>query len=230
MSTSEPDLLANARRLEQRILERVRGACITLASKVGLQFASIDAQPVVKIRSSSGRTVVGGSTPDAPMLLWGTGGFELSACIDKNDQALAIPLESDHATFYSSGKISDPATQRVHDRGLAVAIPFAFRKAAQAIAGELYLGHPGKKLHVKIDREGLRIELDVPGVSGQIVIGAGATRAAARVDDEVVGTLGFSAWANGVDAALVLAMSENAVPYTNTIGKVATGSATTVIR
>lgn len=225
-----PDLLKNAQKLEQSILERVRGSCLALLSKVGDTFAAATAQPVVKIRANNGRTVVAGPTPDAPVLHWGTGGFELSACIDKDDVALAVPLESDHAGYYASGKVSDPATTRQHDRALAVVLPFAFRKAAQAAAGSLFLGHKGKGLWIKIDREGLRMELEIPGVNGRLDLGAGATLAAARQTDPVTATGGFSAWANGVDAALALAMSENLVPYTAEIGTISGGSGATFIR
>ncbi len=230
MSKHDPSLVGNAKQMEQSIYERVRGVCLALANKVGDKFLTTDAQPVVKIRSPNGQTTVAGPTQGAPILHWGMGGFELSSCFDKGDGCLALALESDHGNFLATGKISDPATPRVHDRSLTAVLPLAWRKAIAAAAGELYLGHPGKKLHIKINRDQLSIELDIAGVGAKIVLGAGATQGAARIGDGVTATAGFTTWANGVDAALLLAMSENAFPYTAQIGTVAEGSTEVFIR
>lgn len=230
MRKHDPSLVGNAKQMEQSIYERLRGACLALANKVGDKFLTTDAQPVVKIRSPNGQTTVAGPTPGAPVLHWGMGGFELSSCFDKGDGCLALALESDHANFYATGKISDPATPKVHDRSLSVVLPLAWRKKIAAAAGELYLGHAGKGLHFKINRDQLLIEIDIAGVGAKIVLGAGASQGAARIGDAVAATQAFTLWAQGVDAALVLAMSENLAPYTAEIGTISEGSAEVFIR
>jgi hypothetical protein len=224
MSGSETQL-DQLRRVENRVLERVRGAALALLTKVAPNFTKATAQPVVKVRAANGETVVAGPTPDAPVLVFGTGGFELSMCADANDAVLSLPLESDHANFLKSGKISDPATPRVHDRGLAVSLPFAFKKALAAAAGEIYLGHAGKSLYLKINRNTLVLELEVAGVGAKIKIGKGALKGAARLDDPVVMSGALMTYLTNLSAAVPFA-----APVPNmTIGTISGASGKVVI-
>lgn len=197
----EESLLKNAKRIKAWIVESIRGPAIVKLTKIVPGFVTADAQPVVKVRAPNGRTTPAGPTPGAPVVVWGTGGFELSACIDPEDTALSLPLESDHAGFYRTGQLADPASPRVHDRGLAVSLPFSTRKSAAAGAGEVYLGHPGKSLHVKINREQFEVEIEAGGITGRIKIGKGATRGAARDGDTVAKTALMQTWMSQVTAA-----------------------------
>lgn len=219
---SAPRILDGLIKAERSVLEQMRGPALVFLTKIK-DFVTATAQPVINIQAGN-RTAAAGPTPDAPMLVWGAGGFELSTCLDQGDSALSLPLETDHAAFYASGKVSDPATPRLHDRGLAVSLPFRFAKAVAAGAGEVYLGHPGKGLYLKISREALLLELQVAGVGAKIKIGKDATLAAARETDTVDGTAGFLAWANGVAAAAGVAAFAGSL-----IGRISSGSGTVTI-
>lgn len=228
---SDDSLLKNGKKAALRILERMRGPALVLLRSATPRFERADAQPTVKIRSDKGQTFDPSPTPRAPVLTFGTGGFQISMDIQDGDPALGVPLESDHTNYLATGKVSDPASARVHDVGLTTVLPFRWLgDKIAALSGELYMGHAGKKLHVKISRDQLLIEFEVPDGSGRINIGAGASMRAARSGDDVAAKPGFTAWAQGVDAALILAMSENLVPYDPDIGTIASGSATTYIR
>jgi hypothetical protein len=223
VTESSPSLKSNGRKLETSILERVRGPAIALLSALGSAWQTATAQPVVRVRQGN-RTADAGPTPGAPVLALGGGGFEFSHCIDAGDTALAIPLESDHAGFLASGKVSDPATPRVHDRALAVSLPVRVGKAGSAGAGELYLGHAGKGLYLKISRDTLALEIEVAGVSAQIRIGKGATLGAARLGDPVDLSPAMALWVTNVTAAAMVAPLVG-----DTIGQVSGASSKTVI-
>lgn len=217
-----PRILDGLIRAERSVLEQLRGPALVFLTKVK-DFVTATAQPVVNIQSGN-RTVAAGPTPDAPVLVWGAGGFELSTCLDQGDGALSLPLETDHAAFYASGKVSDPATPRLHDRALAVSLPFRFAKQVAAGAGEVYLGHPGKSLYLKINRETLVLEMEVAGVGAKIKIGKAATQAAARENDSVDGTAEFLAWLNGIAS-----LAGGASYPLETIARISSGSGTVTI-
>ena len=219
---SAPRILDGLIKAERSVLEQMRGPALVFLTKIK-DFVTATAQPVINIQAGN-RTAAAGPTPDAPMLVWGAGGFELSTCLDQGDSALSLPLETDHAAFYASGKVSDPATPRLHDRGLAVSLPFRFAKAVAAGAGEIYLGHPGKGLYIKINRETLVLELEVAGVGAKIKIGKGATQAAARQNDLVDGTADFLAWLNGIAS-----LAGGASYPLETIARISSGSGTVTI-
>lgn len=214
------------------MLERIRGPAIALLKKIYPGQAAADAAPVVNIRAENGQTIAAGATPAAPVLLWGSGGFELSACIDPDDQALALPLESDHAGFYGTGKPANPASTRQHDRGLAALLTFAYRKAAQALPGQLYLGHKAAGVWIVLDREAKTLTVEAPAIGGKIIIGAGAGPAyrAARTGDTVVGSDGMNAWGASVETRLAGLGAPPGAPYDPDIGNIGSGSATTFIR
>lgn len=233
---SDDSLLKNGKKAALRILERMRGPALVLLRSATPWFERADAQPTVKIRNDKGQTFDPSPTPRAPVLTLGTGGFQLSMDIQDGDPALGVPLESDHTNYLATGKVSDPASSRVHDVGLTTVLPFRWLgDKIAALSGELYLGHPGKKFHLKFNRDQLKIELEWPTGQGRLELGFGASLGAARETDPVeatVGIGGFKAWAQGVDAALLVAMSENAVPFPpdNVIGKIKSGSGETFIR
>jgi len=193
---AEPHILDNLVQAERSVLEQLRGPCLVILSKVK-SFVTATAQPVINIRAGN-QPAVAGPTPDAPLLVWGTGGFELSACVDKDDGALSIPLETDHANFYASGKLSDPASPRVHERALAVSAPLRFLKAVAAGEGDVYLGHPGKGLHLRINRDALLLELQVAGVGAKIRLGKAATLGVARKTDAVGLSPAMATWVTAV--------------------------------
>ena len=229
---SEPRLIDNVKRLERHMLERIRGPAIALMRKIYPGLAAADAAPVVNIRAENGQTIAAGATPAAPVLLWGSGGFELSACIDPDDQALAVPLESDHAGFYGTGKPANPASTRQHDRGLAALLTFAYRKAAQALPGQLYLGHKAAGVWIVLDREQKTLTVEAPAIGGKIIIGAGAGPAyrAARTGDTVVASDGFAAWGAAVTVSLTTLGVPPSAPFDPDMGTIGSGSATTFIR
>lgn len=233
---TEPTLTENAKRLIGLVLERMRGPALVLLRKPTLPEPRADAQQVVKICSERGQTSAASPSPAARMLTLGTAGFQFSMGMDENDGALALPLESDHENFYSTGKISVPATQRVHNHGLAALLPFRWLQKVKALQGELWLGHAGAGVHVRINRDQFLLEFEAPAGTGRIDIGFGAELAAARVTDPVretdAGLTSFKLWRLGVDAALDLAGSPNLAtfPVDGVIGKIHTGSETTRIR
>lgn len=233
MSEQTPTLATNGKKAALRILEKLRGPAIVLLRKAGAKFQTADAQPVVKIRTDRGQTRDSSPTPGARVLTLGTGGYQLSICIDDDDSALAVPLESDHENFYKTGKVSDPATPRVHDMGLAAVLPFRWLgEKVAALSGELYLGHKDKKFHMRFNRDQLLIEIETPAGQGRMNFGAGATLGAGRVTDPVGATGAFKSWAVGVDAALVAAMSANGTPFPldDKIGTITSGSGDVFIR
>lgn len=224
-------LLSNGKKAALRILERMRGPALVILKSATSRWERADAQPTVRIRSDKGQTFDPSPTPKAPVLTFGTGGFQISMDIQEGDPALGLPLESDHTNYLATGKVSDPASPRVHDVGLTAVLPFRWLgDKIKAITGELYIGHPGKAMHIKLNRENLSIEVEWPTGQGRLDLGFGAFLGAARETDPVKGTTAFNAWAAGVDAALALAMSENLVPYTPDIGTILSGSTETFIR
>jgi hypothetical protein len=194
-----PRILDGLIKVERNTLEQLRGPAMVLLTKIK-DFVTATAQPVVNVRSGN-RSVAAGPTPDAPVLVWGAGGFELSSCLDQGDGALSLPLETDHTAFFASGKLSDPATPRLHDRALAVSLPFRVAKAVAAGEGDIYLGHPGKGLHLRINRDALLLELEVAGVGAKIRLGKAAVLGVARTTDAVGLSAAMQTWVTAVTVA-----------------------------
>jgi hypothetical protein len=130
-----------------------------------------------------------------------------------------VPLEVDHGRYYSTGKVSDPASLGLHERSFAVTLPFQRRTTVAAGQDEVYLGHPEAKAYLRINTQLLTLELEVGGDGAKLKIGAGATRGGARLDDEVTTSAAFNTWKDAVTAATAVP------PMLGTlIGKISTAS------
>ena len=226
--SAEKTLLQNIKALEDRVAALIRGPAVALLTKVAQPWTSGTQQPVVRLRAPDGQTVDQSPTPDAPVMVLGGGGFELSSCFDPGDAVLSIPLETDHANYLQSGKPSDPASPRRHDRGLAVALPFSVRKTTATRAGELFLGHTkagaAQILEVSIRFKRLEAKLEIRA-DGGIKIGINATRGAARLDDIITRSALMGTWMNQVTVGLNGLAPGSVAPFVgNTIGSIGTAS------
>ena len=225
---TEKTLVKNVKTLEDRIAEAIRGPAIAFLTKVAAPWTKGTQQPVVRHRAPDGQTVDQSPTPDAPVMTLGGGGFELSTCFDANDPVLSIPLERDHTNYLTSGKLSDPASPRRHDRGLAVALPFSVRKTTAAAAGELFLGHtkagPSSILEISLRFKRLEAKLEIRA-DGGIKIGINATRGAARLNDTVSRSALMGTWMNQVTVGLNKLDPGSVTPYVgSTIGSISSAS------
>lgn len=226
--SSPKTLVGNVRTLEERIAEAIRGPAIALLTKVSKPWTKGTQQPAVRWRAPDGQTVDQSPTPDAPVMVLGGGGFELSTCFDPNDPVLSIPLEHDHTNYLASSKISDPASPRRHDRGLAIALPFSVRKTTAAQEGELFLGHtkagPSSILEVSLRFKRLEAKLEIRA-DGGIKIGINASRGAARLNDTVSRSTLMGTWMNQVTAGVNGLAPGSVTPFVgSTIGSISSAS------
>jgi len=223
---TEPTLLKNVKDLERKLLAAIRGPALAVLAKVTGMRAT--AQPVVRHKAPDGQTVDQSPTPDAPLLTYGGGGFEFSLSFESDDTVLSIPLESDHASYYATSKTSDPASDRRHDRGLAVSVPFGWKPVTKAQAGETYLGYPKAGgsgiLDVSIRFKKLEAKLEIRG-DGGIKIGINAIRGAARLDDTVARDALMKVWMGQVTTAVNFLAPASVTPYVGEkIGNISSAS------
>lgn len=221
----ETTLLKNIKALEGKLLAAIRGPALAFLTKVTGTRAT--AQPVIRHRAPDGQSVVQSPTIDAPLLTLGGGGFELSLSFEAADTILSLPLEADHTNYYESGKTSEPASDRRHDRGLAVSVPFGWKSTTKAQAGETYLGYPkagaGNVLDVSIRFKKLEAKLEIRG-DGGIKIGINATRGAARLNDTVSIHPALATWMGNVQTSLSALFQPVAPIVGSTIGTISSAS------